>query len=203
VPDWKVIGYDPQTANANGPPNSSAATSRPRGQSRRVVYVRSRASHLISMASDRRHERRRADHSRGDSASRKQKDTPIPKRSGRSSSVVTRTKTSAEGTEIDKAFLGPEESGGLLASTVSSRERRKGWKKFDAELQKEASLQRVRRRFRRCEQKRICSGRRSTRLLTMWFRPGRERRMTLIKSGVFSSGFDVTNARHCAATTIR
>src|SRR5438552_1518941 len=50
-----------------------------------------------------------------------------------------------EGDEIDKAFLDPSNQGGLLAREVQARGgKHSDWKKWDDELQKEASIQAVR-----------------------------------------------------------
>ena len=50
-----------------------------------------------------------------------------------------------EGEEIDEAFLDPSNKGGLLASDVQDRGGKEtDWKKFDADSQKEASIQAVR-----------------------------------------------------------
>ncbi len=78
--------------------------------------------------------------------SRKQKETPIPEAFWKKFERGDTNKDGVlEGDEIDKAFLDPKNQGGLLAADSQARAKdEKDWKKFDAELQKEASIQAVR-----------------------------------------------------------
>ena len=78
--------------------------------------------------------------------SRKQKDTPIPDAFWKKFERGDINQDGVlEGDEIDKAFLDPKNQGGVLAKDSQARAGdEKNWKKFDAESQKEASIQAVR-----------------------------------------------------------
>lgn len=128
--------------------------------------------------------------------SRKQKDTPIPEAFWKKFERGDTNKDGVlEGDEIDKAFLDPKNQGGLLAKDSQARAGdEKDWKKFDAESQKEASIQAVRGGGSGDVSK--------THLL--WKKVNKapdhvvsplvaNGRITLIKSGGFSSGFDLAN----------
>ena len=128
--------------------------------------------------------------------SRKKKDTPIPEAFWKKFERGDVNKDGVlEGNEIDLAFLDPMNQGGLLAKDSQALAGdEKDWKKFDAELQKDASLQAVRGGGSGDVSK--------THLL--WKKVNKapdhvisplvvNGRMTLIKGGGFSSGFDVTN----------
>ncbi len=128
--------------------------------------------------------------------SRKQKDSPIPEAFWKKFERGDVNQDGVlEGDEIDQAFLDPTNRGGLLARDVQARAKdEKDWQKFDAELQKEASLQAVR-------------GGGSgdvTKTHVLWKKVNKapdhvvsplvvHGRLLLIKSGGFSSGFDVAN----------
>lgn len=128
--------------------------------------------------------------------SRKQKDTPIPEAFWKKFERGDVNKDGVlEGDEIDKAFLDPKNQGGLLAKDSQARAgEEKDWKKFDAEQQKESSLQAVRGGGSGDVSKTHLLWKKINKAPDHVISPlVANGRMTLIKGGSFSSGFDVTN----------
>lgn len=128
--------------------------------------------------------------------SRKQKDTPIPEAFWKKFERGDTNKDGVlEGDEIDKAFLDPKNQGGLLAKDSQARAgEEKDWKKFDAEQQKESSLQAVRGGGSGDVSKTHLLWKKINKAPDHVISPlVANGRMTLIKGGSFSSGFDVSN----------
>ena len=128
--------------------------------------------------------------------SRKQKDTPIPEAFWKKFERGDTNKDGVlEGDEIDKAFLDPKNQGGLLAKDSQARAgEEKDWKKFDAEQQKESSLQAVRGGGSGDVSKTHLLWKKINKAPDHVISPlVANGRMTLIKGGSFSSGFDVAN----------